>query len=335
MIDSRKSAVLAAALSEIELKASARTETLTSDGRAIRSEVFSSGSLALDIDLGLGGFPAGRFVEIAGSESCGKTTICLQAIARAQANGSTCAYLDAEHALDATYAESLGVDLDALVYYRPETAEQAFEIIRILVVAKAVDIIVVDSIAALLPRAEAMGLANDSALAELLTRNLKLLTPLVAQAKTLVLCTNQIRDNFSSVDQVATPGGHAWKHYASMRLLLQPVPREANRAVPGVEIMCMGMKNKLGAQYTRTTLYFNRGLVRDFELTELGRRYGVLEKREPDGPLMFGDVVIGKSTGEARSVFQSTPGLADQLEAAIRLAAAADLNGTQRMHARA
>jgi recombination protein RecA len=312
---------LAAALSRVEKAVGKKSHSYIQDGKLDRPIVVSSGSIALDIALGCGGLPAGRFVEIYGGESAGKTTLCLATIARAQKRGSTCAYIDAEHALDPAYAQALGVNLEELISYAPETGEEVFRICEILAESNAVDIIVIDSAAALLPKSEALGLTDDSSAQALLIGNaLKKLNPLIARSKTLILFTNQIRVNVSAIDgdNETTPCGHAMKHYMTMRLCLRQSLPDPTKPIPGVEVACKTVKNKLGPQFVETKLFLNMGFVREYELTDLGRKYGVLIKDTETGCLMFGAKAVGRSTGEVRQLFQEHPELADEIEASIR-----------------
>lgn len=213
---------LSAALGRIDKLA--QQKMYKRDGITIRHDVIPTGSLAVDVATQCGGFPTGRFSEVYGGESSGKTTLCLSAIARAQRFGGTCAYLDVEHSLDPSYAETLGVDIDKLIAYAPNTAEQTFAICEQLIACNAVDLIVIDSAAALLPYSEAAGMTNDGgAQAAIITAALKKLTPILAGSNTAVVFTNQIRANFSVIDghSETTPCGHALKHFLKS---MKPLP---------------------------------------------------------------------------------------------------------------
>ncbi|SED28564.1 recombination protein RecA [Pseudomonas saponiphila] len=320
MNDMRKKG-LAAALSAVEKQlGKAPIRYTTSDGSVKRPLVYSTGSLSLDIATECGGLPAGRFVEIYGGESSGKTTLCLQAIAHAQRLGATCAFIDAEHALEPSYAQRIGVNLEEMPVIAPDTGEQAFQIIETLILSGSVDIIVVDSAAALLPKSEAMHITPEmsSAQATMIGFAVKRLTPLVARHNTLVIFTNQIRSHFDGIDgeTEVTPCGHALKHYLSMRICMRANTQQHNKPLPGSEVLCTIVKNKLGPQFAEATLYLNYGVVREVELARIGLEYEVLTKKH--GVLYYGDVCLGSKPSEMRAALAENPQVATQIEMDIR-----------------
>ncbi len=293
---------------------------MTSNGTVRRPLVFSTGSLSLDIATECGGLPAARFVEIYGGESSGKTTLCLQAVAHAQRRGATCAFIDAEHALDPSYAQRIGVNMNDMPVIAPDTGEQAFQIIETLIVSGSVDIIVVDSAAALLPKSEAMNITTEtsSAQALMIGNALKRLTPLVAKHGTLVIFTNQIRSHFDGIDgeTEVTPCGHALKHYLSMRICVRANHTAPNKPLPGYEVLCTIVKNKLGPQFAEAAMHLNYGIVREADLARLGLEYEVLTKKQ--GQLYFGDYCLGSKPSEMRAALAEAPEIGDQIESAIR-----------------
>jgi recombination protein RecA len=249
-------------------------------------EVISSGSLGLDIALGIGGLPRGRIVEIYGPESSGKTTLALHAIAEAQKRGGTCAFIDAEHALDPTYARKLGVDVDNLLISQPDAGEQGLEIADTLVRSGAVDVLVVDSVAALVPRAELEGEMGDSHVglhARLMSQALRKLTGSVSRSNTMLIFLNQIRLKIGVMfgNPETTTGGNALKFYASVRLEIRRIGAIKDREqIVGNQTRVKVVKNKLAPPFRQVEfdIMYGEGISKVGELVDLGAKAGVVEK---------------------------------------------------------
>jgi recombination protein RecA len=249
-------------------------------------EVISTGSLALDTALGIGGFPRGRIIEVYGPESSGKTTLTLHAIAEAQARGGICAFIDAEHALDASYARRLGVHLDDLLISQPDCGEQALEIVDTLVRTGAVDLIVIDSVAALTPRAEIEGEMGESHMglqARLMSQALRKLTGAVSRTRTSVVFINQLRMKIGLVfgNPETTTGGNALKFYASVRLdIRKGKPIKSGEEVVGAEVRVKVVKNKLAPPFREAgfEILYGSGVNKMAELIDTGERLGLVSK---------------------------------------------------------
>lgn len=251
-------------------------------------EVISTGSLALDIALGIGGLPKGRIVEIFGPESSGKTTIALSVCAQAQKRGGVVAYIDAEHALDVRYAQRLGVKIEDLLISQPDTGEQALEIAETLVRSGAVDVIVIDSVAALVPRAELegdMGDAHVGLQARLMSQALRKLTAAISRSRTLAIFINQIRMKIGTLfgNPETTTGGNALKFYASVRMDVRRVsPIKVGEDVIGARTAVKVVKNKMAPPFTKVEfdLIFNEGISLEGDILDLGVTAGLIEKQE-------------------------------------------------------
>ncbi|WMS87973.1 recombinase RecA [Pleionea litopenaei] len=286
MEDSKKKA-LGAALSQIERQFGKGSIMRMGDAGAARDfEVISSGSLGLDLALGVGGFPKGRIIEVYGPESSGKTTIALQAVANCQKNGGTAAFVDAEHALDPVYAEKLGVNLDDLLVSQPDTGEQALEITDMLVRSSAVDIIVVDSVAALTPKAEIEGEMGDSHMglqARLMSQALRKLTANIQRANCVVIFINQIRMKIGVMfgSPETTTGGNALKFYSSIRLDIRRTGSiKQGDEVVGNETRVKVVKNKVAPPFRQAEfqIMYGEGSSLQGELIDLGVKEGLVEK---------------------------------------------------------
>ncbi|MFC4165928.1 recombinase RecA [Teichococcus aestuarii] len=287
-------------------------------------EVISTGSLGLDLALGIGGLPKGRIVEIYGPESSGKTTLALHAIAQAQKQGGTCAFLDAEHALDPGYARKLGVDVDNLLISQPDAGEQALEIADTLVRSGAVDVLVVDSVAALVPRAELEGEMGDSHVglhARLMSQALRKLTGSVSRSNTLLIFLNQIRLKIGVMfgNPETTTGGNALKFYASCRLDIRRIGQIKDRdEVVGNQTRVKVVKNKMAPPFRQVEfdIMYGEGISKVGELLDLGVKAGVVEK---SGAWFSCDSQrIGQGRENAKQYLRDNPAMADSVEQRIR-----------------
>ena len=285
-MDNDKQKALDAALSQIERQFGKGSVMKMGDRSALNIETVSTGSLGLDIALGAGGLPFGRIVEIYGPESSGKTTLTLTAIAEAQKMGKTCAFIDAEHALDPIYAEKLGVDIDELILSQPDTGEQALEIADMLVRSGAVDMIVVDSVAALVPKAEIEGEIGDSHVglaARMMSQAMRKLTGNIKNANCLVVFINQIRMKIGVMfgSPETTTGGNALKFYASVRLDIRRIGAvKDGEEVVGSETRVKVVKNKIAPPFKKAEfeILYGRGINRLAEIIDLGVEQGLVDK---------------------------------------------------------
>ncbi|MCI0753319.1 recombinase RecA [Teichococcus vastitatis] len=287
-------------------------------------EVVPTGSLGLDLALGIGGLPKGRIVEIYGPESSGKTTLALHAIAEAQKRGGTCAFVDAEHALDPGYARKLGVDVDNLLISQPDAGEQALEIADTLVRSGAVDVLVVDSVAALVPRAELEGEMGDSHVglhARLMSQALRKLTGSVSRSNTLLIFLNQIRLKIGVMfgNPETTTGGNALKFYASCRLEIRRIGQIKDREeVTGNQTRVKVVKNKMAPPFRQVEfdIMYGEGVSKVGELIDLGVKAGVVEK---SGAWFSCDSQrIGQGRENAKQFLRDNPSMADSIEQRIR-----------------
>ena len=287
-------------------------------------EAISTGSLGLDMALGIGGLPRGRIIEIYGPESSGKTTLALHVIAQAQKNGGTCAFVDAEHALDPVYARKLGVNPDELLISQPDAGEQALEIADTLVRSGAVDVLVVDSVAALVPKAELEGDMGDSHVglqARLMSQALRKLTSSVARSNTLVIFINQIRMKIGVMfgSPETTTGGNALKFYASVRLDIRRVGQIKDKEdVIGNQTRVKVVKNKVAPPFRVVDfeIMYGEGISKAGELLDLGLKAGLVEKS--GSWFSAGTTRIGQGRENARQFLKDNPELANSIEASIR-----------------
>ncbi len=324
MDDNRKRA-LSAALGQIEKQFGKGAVMRMGDGTSVRNiEVIPTGSLGLDVALGIGGLPRGRVVEIYGPESSGKTTIALQAVAEAQRAGGTAAFVDAEHALDPGYAEKLGVQVDDLLVSQPDTGEQALEITDMLVRSGAVDIVVVDSVAALTPKAEIEGEMGDSHVglqARLMSQALRKLTANIKRSNCLVLFINQIRMKIGVMfgNPETTTGGNALKFYASVRLDIRRIGSiKKGDEVIGNETRVKVVKNKMAPPFRQATfeILYGEGISRLGEIIDLGVEHGLIGKS--GAWYSYGDDRIGQGKENARQFLNDHPEIAAEVEAQLR-----------------
>ena len=324
MDDNRKKA-LAAALGQIEKQFGKGSVMRLGDSVGAKDvPVVSTGSLCLDIALGIGGLPKGRVVEIYGPESSGKTTLTLQAVAEAQKAGGTAAFVDAEHALDPSYAEKIGVNVDDLLVSQPDTGEQALEITDMLVRSGAVDIVVIDSVAALTPKAEIEGEMGDSHVglqARLMSQALRKLTANIKRSNTLVVFINQIRMKIGVMfgSPETTTGGNALKFYSSVRLDIRRIGAiKRGDEVVGNQTRVKVVKNKMAPPFrlAEFEIFYGEGISRMGEVIDLGVKEGIVQKS--GSWYSYGDDRIGQGKDNARKFLEEHPDTAAEIENAIR-----------------
>ena len=315
---------LTAALSQIERQFGKGSMMRLGDRELEAVPSISTGSLGLDISLGIGGLPRGRVVEIYGPESSGKTTLTLQVIAEAQKRGGTCAFIDAEHALDPIYAEALGVNTDDLLVSQPDTGEQGLEICDMLVRSGAVDAVVVDSVAALTPKAEIEGEMGDSHVglqARLMSQALRKMTGNIKNSNTLVIFTNQIRMKIGVMfgSPETTTGGNALKFYSSVRLDIRRIGAIKDRdEVIGNETRVKVVKNKVAPPFRQTEfqILYGKGIYRNGEIIDLGVEQGIIEKS--GAWYSYQGERIGQGKKNAAEWLDENPEARDRVEDRIR-----------------
>jgi len=312
------------ALAQIERQFGKGSVMKMSDRSVAPIEVIPTGSIGLDIALGIGGLPRGRIVEIYGPESSGKTTLTLHAIANAQKAGGICAFIDAEHAFDAEYAKKLGIDIDALLVSQPDTGEQALEIMDMLIRSGALDLVVVDSVAALVPRAEIEGEMGDSHMglqARLMSQALRKITGALHQSKTTAIFINQLREKigvfFGSPE--TTTGGKALKFYASVRLDIRRIEtlKDGTEAV-GNRTRVKVVKNKMAPPFKQAEfdIIYGKGISREGSLIDLGVDVGIVKKA--GAWYTYEADQLGQGKENARAFLIDNPDLANEIEAKIR-----------------
>ena len=323
-VNPEKKKALDTALAQIERQFGKGSVMKMSERTNAVVEVISTGSLTLDVALGIGGLPRGRVIEIYGPESSGKTTLALTAIANAQKNGGIAAFIDAEHAFDAEYAKKLGVDIDALLVSQPDTGEQALEIMDMLVRSGALDIVVVDSVAALVPRAEIEGEMGDSHMglqARLMSQALRKITGALHQSKTTAIFINQLRDKigvfFGSPE--TTTGGKALKFYASVRLDIRRIEtlKDGQEAV-GNRTRVKVVKNKMAPPFKQAEfdILYGVGISREGGLLDLGVDLGIVKKS--GAWFTYEGDQLGQGKENSRNFLIDNPDLANDIEAKIR-----------------
>ena len=286
-------------------------------------QAISTGSLTLDIATGIGGLPRGRVVEIYGPESSGKTTLALGTVARAQAAGGTAAFIDAEHALDITYAKKLGVQIDDLLVSQPDTGEQALEVAEALVRSGALDIVVIDSVAALVPKAEIEGDMGDSLpslQARLMSQALRKLTASISKSNTTVVFINQIRMKIGVMfgNPETTTGGNALKFYASMRLDIRKIENlKDNQEIIGGRVRVKIVKNKMAPPFRQAEfdIFFNEGISHAGEVVDLGVEKGIIEKS--GAWYSYGGTRIGQGRENVKEYLKNNPDTAQEIEEKI------------------
>ncbi len=324
-MDDNKRKALSAALGQIEKQFGKGAVMRMGDVSAVRDvDVISTGSLGLDIALGIGGLPRGRVIEIYGPESSGKTTLSLQVIAEAQKLGGTAAFVDAEHALDPTYAEKLGVDVDELLVSQPDTGEQALEITDMLVRSGSIDVVVVDSVAALTPKAEIEGDMGDSHMglqARLMSQALRKLTGNIKRSNTMVIFINQIRMKIGVMfgNPETTTGGNALKFYASVRMDIRRIGAiKKGDEIIGNETRVKVVKNKMAPPFKQVEfqILYGEGISREGELIDLGVKHGLVEKS--GAWYSYGEERIGQGKENVREFLKQNPDIAGEIDAKLR-----------------
>ena len=324
-MDDNKRKALSAALSQIEKQFGKGSVMRMGDSGVARDiQVVSTGSLGLDLALGIGGLPRGRVVEIYGPESSGKTTLTLQVIAAAQGQGGTCAFVDAEHALDPIYAGKLGVNVDDLLVSQPDTGEQALEIADMLVRSGAVDVVVVDSVAALTPKAEIEGEMGDSHVglqARLMSQALRKLTANIKRSNTLVIFINQIRMKIGVMfgNPETTTGGNALKFYSSVRLDIRRIGAiKKGDEVVGNETRVKVVKNKVAPPFKQAEfdILYGEGISREGEIIDLGVKANIVEKS--GAWYSYAGNRIGQGKDNVRQFLKENSDMAQEIEAKIR-----------------
>lgn len=324
-MDDNKKMALSAALSQIEKQFGKGSVMRMGDSSAVRNiEAVSTGSISLDVALGIGGLPKGRVVEIYGPESSGKTTLTLHVVAEIQKAGGTAAFIDAEHALDPQYAEKLGVDVDELLVSQPDTGEQALEITDMLVRSGSVDLVVIDSVAALTPKAEIEGDMGDSHMglqARLMSQALRKLTANIKRSNTLVIFINQIRMKIGVMfgNPETTTGGNALKFYSSVRLDIRRTGAiKKGDEILGNETKVKVVKNKVAPPFKQVNfeILYGEGISHEGELIDLGVANNIVEKS--GAWYSYNGDRIGQGKDKVRTFLKENPAIADEIEAKIR-----------------
>lgn len=323
-IDSAKQAMLDKAVGDILKNFGEGAIMPLGRAHGMVTEVFPTGSLSLDIALGVGGIPRGRITEIYGPESSGKTTLCQHVVAEAQKMGGTAAFIDMEHALDPVYAARLGVDIDNLLVSQPDTGEQALEIVETLVRSGAVDVVVIDSVAALVPRSEIEGDMGDATMgvqARLMSQALRKLSGAISQTKTAVIFTNQLRQKIGVMfgNPETTTGGQALKFYASLRLDVRRIQAiKVGDEVIGNRTRVKVVKNKVAPPFRTAEfdIMFNEGISKSGDVLDLATKFEVITKR--GAFFSYGDIRLGQGRENAKDYLRSNPDLMNEIESVIR-----------------
>jgi recombination protein RecA len=323
-VDGAKRAVLDKAVGDILKRFGEGSIMPLGQAHGMVTESFPSGSLSLDIALGVGGVPRGRITEIYGPESSGKTTICQHIVAEAQRMGGTAAFIDMEHALDPVYAARVGVDIDNLLVSQPDTGEQALEITETLVRSGGIDVIVIDSVAALVPRSEIEGDMGDATMgvqARLMSQALRKLSGAINQTKTAVIFTNQLRQKIGVMfgNPETTTGGQALKFYASVRMDVRRIQAiKVGDEVIGNRTRVKVVKNKVAPPFRTAEfdIMFNEGISKSGDVLDLATKFEVVQKR--GAFFSYGDIRIGQGRENAKDYLRQNPDLMSEIEAIIR-----------------
>ena len=323
MADKKKA--LETALAQIEKAYGKGTIMRLGENSGMNVEAISTGSVSLDVATGIGGLPKGRIIEIYGPESSGKTTLALTVIAQAQKNGGEAAFIDAEHALDPTYASNLGVDVDALLVSQPDNGEQALEIAEALVRSGALDVVVIDSVAALVPRSEIEGEMGDShvgAHARLMSQALRKIAGAVAKSNTIIIFINQLREKVGVVygNPEVTTGGRALKYYSSVRIDIRRVEglKDSSGQFIGNHTRAKIVKNKVAPPFREAEfdIMFGEGISKMSELIDLGVKLGIVQKS--GAWFNYGDIRLGQGRDNAKQFLRDNPEIANDIEGQVR-----------------
>lgn len=324
-----KEQALAAALGQIEKSYGKGSVMKLGQCQAVDVEAISTGSLGLDMALGIGGLPKGRVIEIFGPESSGKTTLTLHAVAEAQKKGGTCAFIDAEHAMDPAYAKKLGVQIDDLIISQPDSGEQALEIADTLVRSGAIDLLVIDSVAALVPKAEIEGEMGDSHMglqARLMSQALRKLTSSIAKTNCVIIFINQIRMKIGVMfgSPETTTGGNALKFYASVRLDIRRIGAVKDKEeITGSQTRVKVVKNKVSPPFriAEFDIMYGSGISKVGEIVDLGVKFDIVEKS--GAWFSYNSVRIGQGRENSKQYLKENPKIADEIEQKIRAKAVA------------
>ncbi len=322
-----KTKALETALSQIEKQFGKGAIMRLGENMGMEVDHISTGSTSLDMALGIGGFPKGRIVEIYGPESSGKTTLALHAIAQTQKNGGTAAFIDVEHALDPVYSKNLGVDIDSLLVSQPDTGEQALEITEALVRSGAIDMVVIDSVAALVPRAEIEGEMGDSHVglhARLMSQALRKLAGAISKSNCIAIFINQLREKVGVMygPTETTTGGRALKFYASVRIDVRRVETiKVNGEMIGSRTRAKIVKNKVAPPFREATfdIMYGTGISREGEIVDLGVEYEVIKRS--GAWFYYGETRLGQGRDNVKVILADNPDLANEIEAKIFAAA--------------
>jgi len=322
MADKKKA--LETALAQIEKQYGKGTIMRLGENSGMNVEAISTGSITLDAATGIGGLPKGRIIEIYGPESSGKTKLALSVVAQAQKNGGEAAFIDAEHALDPAYASNLGVDVDALLVSQPDNGEQALEIAEALVRSGALDVVVIDSGAALVPRSEIEGEMGDShvgAHARLMSQALRKIAGAVAKSNTIIIFINQLREKVGVVygNPEVTTGGRALKFYSTMRIDVRRTEslKGAGSEVVGNRTKCKIVKNKVAPPFkdAEFDIMYGRGISKEGEMVDIGVKYNIIQKS--GAWFSYGDMRLGQGRDNVKELFINSPELAEEIEKKI------------------
>ena len=323
-VDGAKQAVLDKAVGDILKRYGDGSIMRLGEAKHMETEAYPTGSLSLDIALGVGGIPRGRITEIYGPEASGKTTLCQHIVAEAQKMGGVAAFIDMEHALDPGYAARVGVDIDNLLVSQPDTGEQALEIVETLVRSGGVDVVVIDSVAALVPRSEIEGDMGDATMgvqARLMSQALRKLSGAINQTKTAVIFTNQLRQKIGVMfgNPETTTGGQALKFYASVRLDVRRIQAiKVGDEVIGNRTRVKVVKNKVAPPFRTAEfdIMFNEGISKSGDVLDLATKFEVIQKR--GAFFSYGDVRVGQGRENAKDYLRSNPDLMNEIDAIIR-----------------
>ena len=330
-----KKKALAAALGQIEKQFGKGSVMRLGENTGMNIEHIPTGSIGLDLALGIGGLPRGRIIEIYGPESSGKTTVALHSVAEAQKLGGTAAFIDAEHALDPVYAKALGVDIDSLLVSQPDTGEQGLDIAEALVRSGAIDIVVIDSVAALTPRAEIEGEMGDSFVglhARMMSQAMRKLAGSIAKSQCVAIFINQLREKYGNPE--VTTGGRALKFYASVRMEVRRVEHLKNGTeLIGSHTRVKVVKNKVAPPFKQAEfdIMYGEGISRTSELVDLGVEFGILNKS--GAWFSMGDTRLGQGRDAAKQYFKDHPDIADDVQKQIMEKVAEERSKLAQSHA--